>query len=569
MASKKLKLGLTMAGAVSAGAYTGGVIDYLIETLEKWEAAKARNREIGANNPGYDPTIPMHDVSIEVMSGASAGGITSIVTAAAIQQKFDSITTDKRGNAEALRSNPLFNTWVNLTREDMVEELFSTNDVTKENKINSLLNSSFKETIAKRVLSQSVPNPVKRPYIADELDVIVTLTSLNGIPFDLGFNSNAGNTNVYRAVSHRDFAHFKIGNDTYTNDGRIPVDFRRDENFDKLRIAAMGTGAFPIGLAARKFSREKKYVQDNPFINPLNGLSDQPLQIPENFDTLNSDGGILNNEPFDVARKILASRIKNLTAADMRKMDVDMALADELKFVSEDKMEGTIIMIDPFPSEGEVDFDFDDGILSMIGKVLGAMRGELLFKKEDLQLAYNENNYSRFMIAPKRSQIQGSRAIACGSLGGFGGFFHKEFRQHDFFLGRRNAQYFLRKNFSVSRNTSNDVIAAGYTEEAKNRFEIKDSSGTFIPIIPDLGYDKNNILANSEPAYAWPRYPIVELNKVRHAVSSRSEVVLNKVLKDLGVGNVIAWSVSKVGRGTIAKRVVKAIEKDFRKHGLL
>jgi len=568
---KKLKLGLTMAGAVSAGAYTAGVIDYLLETLDAWEAAKDNNRKIGKGNSGYDPTIPMHDVVIEVMSGASAGGITSIVAAAALQQKFNSITSDKRddrSHAALHQSNPLYNTWVNLTQDDMVADLFSTNDVTKNNKINSLLNSSFKETIAQRVLNK-VSNPVKRSYIADELDIIVTLTSLNGIPFELGFSSNANNTNVYRATSHRDFAHFKVGNSSYTNDGRIPIDFTTDANFDKMRIAAMATGAFPIGLSARKLAREKKYVQDNPYINPLNGLTDQELHIPNNFETLNSDGGILNNEPFDVARKILASRIKGLGTKELAKMDIDTTLENDLKFVSEKDMEGTIIMIDPFPSEAEVDFDFDDGILSMVSKVLGAMRGELLFKKEDLQLAYNENNYSRFMIAPKRSNIQGSKAIACGSLGGFGGFFHKEFRKHDFYLGRRNAQYFLRKNFAVSENTSNPVVAGGYTAEAKNRFLIVEPDGKYIPIIPDLRYDKNSLANNSEPAYKWPVYPTSELNNVRNHVSNRSEVVLNKVMQDLGVGKVLSWSVSKVAKGTVAKRVVGAIEKDFKKHGLI
>jgi predicted patatin/cPLA2 family phospholipase len=34
-------LGVIMAGAVSAGAYTAGVLDFLMEVLEQWYAAKA------------------------------------------------------------------------------------------------------------------------------------------------------------------------------------------------------------------------------------------------------------------------------------------------------------------------------------------------------------------------------------------------------------------------------------------------------------------------------------------------------------------------------------------------
>src|ERR1700689_1318919 len=57
-------LGINMAGAVSAGAYTAGVLDFLMEAMEEWYAAKA----------SPNPAVPLHDISIDVFSGASAGG---------------------------------------------------------------------------------------------------------------------------------------------------------------------------------------------------------------------------------------------------------------------------------------------------------------------------------------------------------------------------------------------------------------------------------------------------------------------------------------------------------------
>ncbi|NBR14881.1 MAG: hypothetical protein EBU01_09950, partial [Crocinitomicaceae bacterium] len=63
-------MGLCLAGAISAGAYTAGVIDYLIEALERWETEKKQNED-----------IPKHRVVIEVIGGASAGGMTGIITA--------------------------------------------------------------------------------------------------------------------------------------------------------------------------------------------------------------------------------------------------------------------------------------------------------------------------------------------------------------------------------------------------------------------------------------------------------------------------------------------------------
>jgi len=63
-----------MAGAVSAGAYTGGVLDYLIQTLDAWYEKKQLN----------DITIPSHSLSIDVISGASAGGITGAIAVLAL-----------------------------------------------------------------------------------------------------------------------------------------------------------------------------------------------------------------------------------------------------------------------------------------------------------------------------------------------------------------------------------------------------------------------------------------------------------------------------------------------------
>jgi hypothetical protein len=57
------KIGINMAGAISAGAYTAGVLDFLIEALDQWEAAKQRG-----------DMVPRHEVSLDVFSGASAGG---------------------------------------------------------------------------------------------------------------------------------------------------------------------------------------------------------------------------------------------------------------------------------------------------------------------------------------------------------------------------------------------------------------------------------------------------------------------------------------------------------------
>ena len=59
-------IGLAMAGAASAGAYTAGVFDFLVEALDEWQKAKVRGDD-----------VPRHEVFISAISGSSAGGTTA------------------------------------------------------------------------------------------------------------------------------------------------------------------------------------------------------------------------------------------------------------------------------------------------------------------------------------------------------------------------------------------------------------------------------------------------------------------------------------------------------------
>ena len=57
-----------MAGAISAGAYSAGVFDFLIQALEAWETAR--------RDKAQAQDLPNHRVGIKVIAGASAGAMT-------------------------------------------------------------------------------------------------------------------------------------------------------------------------------------------------------------------------------------------------------------------------------------------------------------------------------------------------------------------------------------------------------------------------------------------------------------------------------------------------------------
>ena len=69
----EFKLGINMAGAISAGAYTAGVLDFLMEALEEWEKAKVAFRAYLAN-----PSAPASPVDPKSRNCAMSVPATSL-----------------------------------------------------------------------------------------------------------------------------------------------------------------------------------------------------------------------------------------------------------------------------------------------------------------------------------------------------------------------------------------------------------------------------------------------------------------------------------------------------------
>ncbi len=166
-------------------------------------------------------------------------------------------------------------------------------------------------------------------------------------------------------------------------------------------------------------------------INPIfYNLKDEEYD----FDTI--DGGVANNEPLELARRILAG--------------------DDL-FDSSDKekVKKSLIMVDPFSQikdsyakvEKNKSKNSDNYLLKRVFDLFTSLKEQARFKPNELSLAMNKDIFSRSLIAPSKDDIYGDKALASSSLGAFGGFLYEKFRQHDFQLGRKNAQSFLKKQF--------------------------------------------------------------------------------------------------------------------------
>lgn len=539
--SKPFELGICMAGAVSAGAYTAGVMDFLFEALQTWEDKRG------------EPDVPQHRVVIKAIGGASAGGMTGIITASALNNPITPIQKHERIEfGKEQKQNKFYNAWVDLLQEDMFPLLLKTDDI-QNGKIYALLNSSFIDKVGEKTLQVNKSEYLTRSYIDNQLKLFTTLTNLEGFKYSTDF-SGSGNNNEYHLSYHADYATFQLNKslDEYKNDGWMPLDFFKDLNTNVALDAAKATGAFPVGLKSRKLSREVKYVNQLKWNHPLlkmfpvkaNGKDAEGL-----YHALIIDGGTINNEPFEK----VSSMIKGINP-------------------NENKFSGTTLMIDPFPSYSDK-FDIsDDGIGSTVGKTLGAILGHLRSKPEVLESVLVADDVSRFQIAPVRyesnKRIEGHKAIACGFLGGFGGFLHKEFRIHDFFLGRANCEQFLREHFVVSADTTNSIFTKGYKNVPSNLFLNKNGKRQIIPIFKPSSDEM--YMPEFVHGGIWPKREKSDIKQYKKQLKRRAgKMVMNssdfnwssRIL--IGIGNRL------ILRRKLAKSIINSILNSLEDHELL
>lgn len=490
-----------MAGAVSAGAYTAGVMDYLLETLQRWQEAKDKNRELGPDHPEYDPSIPMHDVVIEAMGGSSAGGMTAAISALSLFEGIDLKEWDPN-------KKKLYNAWVNLNDQDnnklTLEQLLETDDIDQAQELPSVLNSAPIDQIADRArhLSRTDRLPA---FISKSLEIILTITSLRGIPIAVNFFDAVKNKEeadapeleqeevggneplpAHKMYLHKGVAHFQFdlegkGTPPYT----VPFHPEQEWAKDLLLDCAKATGAFPIGLKARKLKGIKLgYVKHMAYRMfglemPEGELNASGIEIQSEsdpFDLVAVDGGTVNNEPFG-----------------------EIIRALEEKY-GEEGNSHAVIMIDPFPNfetveQEDANVQHPSNVIEVIPTLLGAIRAQAMVKEKEIVRGLS-SDYSRKMIFPKKKDDP--FPIACGSLDGFGGFFSREFREHDYLLGRRNCQRFLRKHLSIRMDKAKDhYLFSDWEQDGSdarhNRFYVKfsdkENDGAY-PIIPDLGIEK-------------------------------------------------------------------------------
>jgi hypothetical protein len=272
-----------------------------------------------------------------------------------------------------------------------------------------------------------------------------------------------------------------------------------------LRTAAMATGAFPIFLAPRSLDRDQKEYSP-PLWESVTSRSEEtpppisptfPPGLSDPFTTLNVDGGITNNDPYNYARDFLAS--------------LEPVISDGTLPTAADEVDRAVLTIAPFPTEDTYSATFDaakrSSILWTLPRLFTALISQSRFFGESLGKVMSGTSFSHFIVAPSddrllqkyKSQDLATMppALQCAALGAFGGFFERGFRAHDFALGRRNCQKFLKDYLVLPLD--NPVIEAGLPTDDTARQEILrlfgrpapagQGTGTWLPLVPLCGKD--------------------------------------------------------------------------------
>ena len=558
----RFDLGLTMAGAISAGAYTAGVVDFLIEALDSWETGKRNS----------DPLAPQHSVGLKVISGASAGSITAAILAAALRYKFPHI---RMKNQEDGIKNPLYDSWVNMID---IRHLLEHRDIVKGKQPLSLLDSTRLLEIAQKAINygEGVPT-IDRPYLGEPTRFIFTLTNLRGVPYSYSLGSVGGDGQDMSM--HADCLRFaliglgKVGPSAIrANEYVLEYPSGSTSKWDTwgnpFAVAALASSAFPIGLAPRELVRR---VTDYDYVKVVvpegGGRPAEARTISPAWSLINPrpideyqfaivDGGTINNEPLELAR-------------------VELCNGDPLARNERDGNAATraVVMVDPFTGpEGPGPKTISTmSLLTSVLSLFSALKNQARFKPDDVALAIDDTVYSRFLISPVRDGAKkdnSSYAIACGSLGGFGGFLSQRFREHDFFLGRRNCQRFLERHLTLPEN---NPLFACWTADQRNLFkqQKEKADGTIsieLPIIP-LMQAIQPFLGQAETTPAWP-VGACDPDSLKDQIKARLDAIYDGFVSGArGLLVLLGWKFYL--RPKAIEFVMKAVNDKLKEHNLL
>jgi hypothetical protein len=517
------EIALACAGATSTAAYTAGVLDFLFEAFDEWERLKREQPS----------TVPHHKVMIRAFVGTSGGGMSLAIAAANAARDFKPVAQEDvqfllRGKTkgrnkqavERLHANPLFASWV--LGIDLMEGFDPLNGEAlpgltapwskgrTASQAPSLFNCEIIETLATSAIMVGKPGvqgeAKARPWLADPLELRLTVTNLNGVAYDVSFGGarlaqtflaardemafavETGGTRPPDLVSYASAEHSCPPDCAYL--ARDASD-RSSGPWRLLSLSAMATGALPVALETRTLTQPRDVYLWRTLQH--NGTDTPGAHMPRWWDEqessqfMASDGGFTHDPPFEYARQRLAG-VKGRNPRDGREANRALILIDPL--LGAERLRDTT---------------------SLVSSLFAMMMAPVEQARMDASAALgalDEKVYSRFMISPRRSNplgreqkhLNGSFALVAAGVQAFLGFVSVAYRAHDFLLGRRNAQKFLSDSFVVP--DGNPILTQGWTDQCKALYRASGDGPVHYQIVPLCGSARKPVDTPAWPAGA-------------------------------------------------------------------
>ncbi|WP_459710694.1 hypothetical protein [Paraburkholderia sp. 2C] len=485
------------------------------------------------------------------MTGSSGGGINAILAARALHYRFPHAPMHSAAAVSERSPNPFYDIWVN---DIDITDLLDNSDLQPGMEITSILNGTALDKIACSALKYpsadrahaSVVASAGRSWVYNPLSIVVTHTNLTGIPYAQPF-SGLGLSEEY-FTNHADYVQLYAGfspspespspnvkylpHSPYLN---VPAGFDlapapvpsnlKPLQWPDIAQNALGTSAYVFGFPARTVKREGihyayRFVMDNEsgkynWITPLwSGMASSSDELT-NYSFTALDGGFTNNEPI-----LFASQAVEGLQIDSPKESSYAQCA--------------IILIDPLchpPHRPQESTRLT--LAKLLAPTIHMFSGAGRFGTADMAGFLRSDTYNRFLIAPKRKSdsgitLAGGAALCSDGLGAFLGFMCRDFREHDFMLGRRNCQAFLTGTLVLSRE--NKVFSGHHPEISDGYGGPRPPDGmNECPLIPLYGS-----ATQEQPQPPWPAGKF-EPESIRDAIRRRVHLMLKRTNNYLGL----------------------------------